>query len=320
CVMEYGGVSLVNAALYAKSNGGAAISNCYAITSAAFPDSASCTKVSGISALYETENNGLTMLIESDGTFYWGSTVLGEYVAIEWNDISTTGEFVAMLTAAKAAASQDGGFTGYYRLTNDLDFTGIDVASSLMLTNSQAFSKCWQATFDGQGYALSNIDFSWQNSNGLFGEIGTNGVVKNVAIINPMFQGANEFKGYGGIIAYNSAGLIENVYVKVSGINDNANNAGLVRYCAFGSVIRNCVIEYGGVSLVNAALYAKSNGGAAISNCYAVTTATAPDYESGTTVESVSVLYDTGNNELTMLTLDGNDIMWGNVKIGTYTA
>ncbi|MBP5465985.1 MAG: hypothetical protein J6Y43_00270, partial [Clostridia bacterium] len=315
CVIEYAGGNLTNAALYVKTNGGASIRNCYAITSATFPDSASGTTKESITALYDTENNGLTMLTKSESTLYWGSTALGEYVAIEWNDISTTDEFVSMLAAAKAAASQDGGFTGYYRLTQSLDFTGVNIAGNFMLTNNQVASKNWQATFDGQGYALSNLNYSWQNTNGLFGEIGTNGVIRNVAIINPEYSTTNEFKGYGGIIAWNNAGLIENVYVKINAMAENANNAGLVRYAMSGSIIRNCVVEYAGGNLSTAKLYVQSNGGATISNCYAVTTASFPDSAVGTTKATVAALYETENNGLTMLTKTNETYYWGNVAL-----
>jgi len=236
------------------------------------------------------------------------------YTSWEVNDEQ---DFVAMLDQAKTAGKKEGGFTGYYKLTRDLDLSLVDGEDAcLMLDNSQAFSRGWQATFDGDGYALKNVALGWQNCNGLFGMIGYNGVVKNVTIM-PIYSGASGFKGYGGVVAYDSAGLIENVYVKVASVGENAVNACLVRFAANNSITRNCVVEYSGANLTTSTLYVQNKGAyATMSNCYAVTTATFPKSDLGTTVESITSLYDTAKDKLSMLKLDGSDILWGNYKIG----
>ena len=171
-----------------------------------------------------------------------------------------------------------------------------------------------------EGFALKNVAIGWQNYNGLFGMIGVNGVVKNVTIM-PIYSGASGFKGYGGVVAYSSAGLIENVYVKVASVNEYILNACLVSIASNNSITRNCVVEYTGANLTTSTLYVQNKGAyATMSNCYAVTTATFPKSDLGTTVESVSSLYDTANNVLSMLKLNGTDIMWGNVKVGSISA
>ncbi len=67
----------------------------------------------------------------------------------------------------------------------------------------------FQGTIDGRGYALNNISLSQAGNVGLFGVVGTNAVIKNVAI---HFADTGT-TGY--VLARNFHGAMEDVYVKI---------------------------------------------------------------------------------------------------------
>ena len=271
----------------------------------------------------------LTMLKRNDKDIMWGNVKIFE--TVEETLISSEEEFVNMLAAAKTAATQDGGFKGYYKLTKDLDFTGISIAPNFMQTNYQVAGKGWQATFDGNGYALKNIGMSWQNNNGIFGEIGTNGIIKNLAIII-----TSAFNGYGGIVAHNNFGRIENVYVELAfargGTAANTPNAGIVTNGRTG-VVKGCLVvdktetTYANTAVIVGVLQNNTDlsANAYLSAAHVdVANVNGKTLTSAVKIEAVEDLFNEDNAtvkaKLTMLTLDGNDIMWGKVKIGTYTA
>ena len=70
----------------------------------------------------------------------------------------------------------------------------------------------FQGTYDGGGYSINNLTIpsTTDSYQGMFGDIGTLGVVRNVALIN---ISCTYSQGRGGGIAGQNEGLIENCYV-----------------------------------------------------------------------------------------------------------
>ena len=102
---------------------------------------------------------------------------------------------------------------GYYVLSNDLNFTGLSDfdtfcgAADIGKTGTDA-NLGWCATFDGQNHVIKNLSLKQEQKPGIFGNISTKGVVKNVA-----FTGAVN-KAYGGYVCDGICGTVENVYVE----------------------------------------------------------------------------------------------------------
>ncbi|MCL2020237.1 MAG: hypothetical protein FWG70_10845, partial [Oscillospiraceae bacterium] len=97
---------------------------------------------------------------------------------------------------------------GYYRLTADLDLTGIDWTP--IGTNSVPFN----GSFDGNGFTVSNLSVNLPATDyvGLFGR--NNGVIKNTNLENVNVTGRN----YVGGLAGSNSGLINNS--SVSGVSN----------------------------------------------------------------------------------------------------
>ncbi len=99
-------------------------------------------------------------------------------------------------------------------------------------------------SFDGGNYRISDFNYSAATTDfvGLFSKIGTNGVVKNLGLINSTVVGQNDV----GILVGENSGLVENCYTKgsVSGQTRVGGLAGRFWESASGvSTIRNSYSE-----------------------------------------------------------------------------
>ena len=137
-----------------------------------------------------------------------------------------------------------------YELVNDIDLSRLNehwknpdryhiLTKSGALDGSrnvQWTTHTWNAVFDGQGFAISGIDFRQpaEYPMGLFGIIGANGAVRNLGLINPIIHGSQAV----GAIAGVNRGTIENVYVQKGTVTADVTTAGLIAGENHG-VIRN---------------------------------------------------------------------------------
>jgi hypothetical protein len=105
----------------------------------------------------------------------------------------------------------------------------------------------FHGTFDGQGYVVQGFKF---DIGGIFGDIGKDAVIKNVAFEDcnaawRNFTGNEPARQDGvGVLAANAAGnfLIENVYLEATG--NGANAGGLFGRSTKGGTIKNSVVIY----------------------------------------------------------------------------
>lgn len=125
--------------------------------------------------------------------------------------------------------------TGYYILANNLDFSTEypdGYSSPFGYRNvgyvNRGYTHGWMATFDGNGYSISNLKLNksalaggaWCNS--LFGVIaGNGGTVKNVAFVNCSLASDLLNSAFLANLVY---GTIENVYLDVT-LTTNTGNA-----------------------------------------------------------------------------------------------
>ena len=144
----------------------------------------------------------------------------------------------------------------YFKLMNDLVFTtsnnwnGISPTFASIGNDTNPF----EGTFDGDNHTLTGVYIyrAWNNKNdlyqGLFGVIGSGGVVKNIILNNSKIAASN----YSGAIAGENRGTITNCHVTSSVIvspqRDYVNNigwescyvGGIAGNNASGATISNC--------------------------------------------------------------------------------
>ncbi len=269
-----------------------------------------------------------SVIIETNMGAYGGNIVIVE-------EISSESEFIAMLQDAKAKMNNTGGFTGYYRLTANLDFTSVTATnwnSYTMYTHVLGGAKGWQAVFDGNGYSLSNIALGSATGKGLFGTIGSDGVVRNLSIFNITFG------SQAGGLCYFNYGTVENVYMEYGYKYDGPSNTGLgalAMAAEGGSKFINCVtVDKSTATYTGAGLllgWARNNnkeGDITFENCYAVTStyskAYNPIYQNtvNADVSDVKVCasmeeFISSAEDLDLLDTTTNVKKWGNVTIYT---
>ena len=138
-------------------------------------------------------------------------------------------------------------------------------------------------TYDGEGFSITGLTISSPSAGeyqGLFGYIGTGGVVRNVALkdVNINFTLGLEIYEVGGI-AGQSRGLIENCYVTgtVSGYSRVGGVAGL-SYGTIQNCYTTCTVTVTGISSAGGIAGQNYN---TIANCYATGNISGPSYVGG---------------------------------------
>ena len=144
-------------------------------------------------------------------------------------------------------------FSGYtFKLANDIDLMlvpfspigGNDDVSS----DSDARARGFAGTFDGNGYAIKNLNiYSTNNNVGLFGVL-KDGLIKDLTLSGGMVVG-----GWftGAIVGYSFGGILEDCYSDVVvyggyGTDGATKVGGLVGFLSYGSTVNRCA-NYGTV-------------------------------------------------------------------------
>lgn len=118
------------------------------------------------------------------------------------------------------------------KLTNDIQFDGVTPNNFTPIGNS---SSQFQGTFDGCGYTISGIIVIGSSNGGLFGNVGSNGIVKNVTVKDSQFSGSY----LGAIVAYNDGGLVDNCHNRNVELEGGKYVGGIVGYNEKGEIV-NC--------------------------------------------------------------------------------
>ena len=158
-------------------------------------------------SIYSTDANG-------DKVAYVYDVTVASLVIREAEDLSKMFEGIS---------SSDKGYTydGYIILANDIDATGYNHKSwanwSGMYDGAGRTGEGFQGYFDGNGYTISNLRLD-MNENyavcGVFGTIGENAIIKNVAFTNLTSGSTNKTNWLSSMLAINVfGGTIENVFL-----------------------------------------------------------------------------------------------------------
>ncbi len=170
-------------------------------------------------------------------------------------------------------------------LQNDISYTDVQIASDGTLTNTPdsiwvpiatSSDKPYNGTFTGNGHIIKGLYTSEKKYyGGLFGYVGSNGVVQNVGVVQSYLSPkSSEVYGCGGIATYNY-GTISNCYTEsvlkggnVGGIV--SHNYGTIEKCYSNSIFSgeqsSSLYGVGGIVAQN---YAKG----VVKNCYVGKTA-----------------------------------------------
>ncbi|MCL2026617.1 MAG: hypothetical protein FWG92_07420 [Leptospirales bacterium] len=164
------------------------------------------------------------------------------------------------------------GLDKHYKQTADIDMTGQAWTPIGIYEESrydrETTRKPFTGSFDGNGYAITELTIEgYSDSQGMFGYLGTEGMVKNIALVGGSVSGS----GYvGGLVGYNE-GTVQNCYSTgdVTGVHMYAGglvgyNTGRVRNCyTTGNIGEGRFV--GGVVGYNIVKYNKG----IVQNCYA---------------------------------------------------
>ncbi|MDR0426313.1 MAG: Ig-like domain-containing protein [Clostridiales bacterium] len=136
-----------------------------------------------------------------------------------------------------AAWAEDGDNTdrvwsGYFILTANIDYDASFASfcgrwNNVINNNGGLVSAetGWVATFDGRGHYVKGITLTAGAVDGLFGDIGAAGVVKNVAFVDAGLILTQGSPRYANFLAWANYGRIDNVYVGGSITNPNGARA-----------------------------------------------------------------------------------------------
>ena len=130
--------------------------------------------------------------------------------------IRTEADLNRFLTVAKENAV-GASWAGIYKLDGDITCTGDYAGITGSGDPRGAFGTAtgFNGTFDGQGHTIYNINITGTQT-GFASYLGQHGIIKNVAFVNARNNCA------GGFITSSLAGTIENVYIQMAQIDDNA--------------------------------------------------------------------------------------------------
>jgi uncharacterized repeat protein (TIGR02543 family) len=228
---------------------------------------------------------GKAYTTDTDGTIYCGTLTEDELKAIDsqtlqpttW-DGGTTAETATVLTNAKflellAECVNDGNsFSGkFFKLGGDITFDESNHTAIGDVTHAFA------GTFDGQGHTISGLRItSTSPRQGLFGTLGTTGVVKNVTLADASIAG-NDYTA--GIVAYNQ-GTVDNCHVDNTVAVHCLQNyydsfGGIVGYNAPNGIVSECTSSVtialaDGVTAVNHFGGIVGNNNSTVTGCIAV--------------------------------------------------
>ena len=159
--------------------------------------------------------------------------------------ILRTAEDLQNLTELAGGRDKNDAYTGYFVLGNNIDLGTVAICAPTDSDDARSPSRGFQGVFDGRGFVIVNGNFT--GSGGLFGTIGSLGVVKNVAFINATM---NMYAG--GLLAQKIFGRVENLLIDASMTGGSGYN-GTLAYTSVGATYRNLVVRlsYGSARAVS---------------------------------------------------------------------
>lgn len=173
-----------------------------------------------------------SLYVESAGTTYKGDNIRN--VIYAW--ISNAEELNSLQRVAENLKDRNA-LSYNFVLKNDIDASGlVDAKGNSTYNTIGSGTKAFTGTFDGDGHTIVGL----QAKGGIFGQLGSGAVVKNINIASSVFTGNNIGDSVGAVAAENNGGSISGI----SGYGNTVKGSG--GYIG-GLVGKN----YGGISNSN---------------------------------------------------------------------
>jgi len=139
-----------------------------------------------------------------------------------------------IITTIEQLQEMRNNLTAHYALGNDIDASGtVNWNDGKGFRPVGAYANEFTGSLDGRGYKIYNLYINRSDMDyvGLFGSVGSEGVVKNVGLINVKVVGGSNV---GGLVGFNN-GTLSNCY-STGPVSGNGDMGGLVGYNESGTV------------------------------------------------------------------------------------
>lgn len=209
----------------------------------------------GFFATYDTGNETartLTLIVaDGDTALYRVKVLVITKIITRYAELAALQSYTEVTEGENAGGATYYSYGGYFVLANNLVATGEEAAFAApnmggISTGTHATNLAgFHGTFDGRGYTVSGFKYAL---GGIFGDVGNDAVIKNVAFVNCIANDINyaatETRVDGiGILAVNACGsfLVDNVLVSAS-VN-SPNGGALFGRSTHSGTISNTVIR-----------------------------------------------------------------------------
>lgn len=249
------------------------------------------------------------LYVESAGTTYQGNNIRN--IIYTW--ISNAEELNSLQRVAENLNDGRDALSYNYILKNDIDASGLVDAEGNSIYNtigSGTKAKAFTGTFDGDGHKIVGL----QAEGGIFGQLGSGAVVKNINIASSVFTGKNTNDSVGAVAAENNGGSISGISsygntVKGSGGYIGGlvgkNYGGISNSNDHSTVIAGEGTVAGGIAGVNGTNAGKDKGGT-IDNVQSNSAVTTDGLSAGQFASNLGGIV--GKNELLLNTYNINNV------------
>ena len=146
------------------------------------------------------------LYVESAGTIYNGDNNESNIRDVIYTWISNAEELNSLQRVAENLNDRDA-LSYNYVLKNDIDASGLVNAGNSTYNTIGSGTKAFTGTFDGDGHTIVGL----QANGGIFGQLGSGAVVKNINIASSVFTGKENGASVGAVAAENYGGTISGI-------------------------------------------------------------------------------------------------------------
>ena len=242
---------------------------------------ATSVKIDDTAVEFENTQQGIVLKNLADPAF----GVHAIEVCTTTEKLTAQAEIVTLAIANKAdfdsiatvASKGNGVWDGYFVLVADIDYNGtLATFCGRNQGGNYGGTTGFVGTFDGRGHVVKGITIAADADGrgwfgGVFGVLGTTGVVQNVGFVNATLSAGDA----SAILSDLCYGTISNVFVEVN--NQGGQRCAAIAHCLFGTV-ENTIVYLTGSKPANDGDFAGSNlalasfvyDGAKLTNCFSV--------------------------------------------------
>jgi len=169
---------------------------------------------------------------------------------------------IPISTAAELNAIRNN-LSGNYKLVNDITLSGNWTPIGTVLN-------LFTGVFDGDGYTISGLTINSSNYEvGLFGIIGSAGIVKNLGLLNVNINNNSKLmvSGTGGVVGIN-VGIVQNCYV--TGIVTGLGYTGGIAGDNSAGLIQNCYTKVNVTGRDTGGIVGHNSTSGIVKNCYSI--------------------------------------------------